>query len=198
MSSITSVYPHNFDNLKCPTSTLICREKTTILGDVTIGPDCVIHPTVQIIARNGPILIGSSNLIEERVSIINEKSHPMTIGNHNVFEVGAQCHSTNIGNNNVLESKSSIDSSIELSDYCVVGAGCSLASSTKTDDQRKNILSDKLDPYTVISGFNLDRRVVTNLPPSSHNSQLDFLRKILPNYQKLWRPTNLPATPQLK
>lgn len=169
-----------------------------ILGDVTIGSDCVVHPTVQIIARQGPIRIGNNNLIEERVSIINDKPEPLIIGDHNVFEVDSRCLSTNVGNNNVMESKSSIDSTIELSDSCVIGAGCQLASDSLVHVNERKLSKEKLDPFTVVSGRNMNRRVVRNLPASSHNSQLDFLRKILPNYQKLWRPSNLPVTPQIK
>lgn len=188
----SSNQPVNFGNLKCPNSTLICREKTIILGDVTIGGECVIHPTANIIARNGPIKIGNSNLIEERVNIINNKTTPMIIGDFNVFEVDSHCESARVGNHNILECKSKVGPDVELTDHCVIGAGCDL-SSRETQVEQVEIF----EPNTVISGRESNRRIVTDLPPSSHTSQLDFLRKILPNYQKLWRSANLPLTPQM-
>lgn len=197
-STVSTGHPQNFMNLKCPSSTLICREKTVILGDVTIGAECVIHPTATIIARHGPIVIGNNNLIEERVNIINDKPKPMCIGDNNVFEVDARCCSTHVGNNNTMESKSSIDESIVLTNECVIGAGCCLSTTLGTDESDDPVKVEVLEERTVISGRNLDRRVVPNMPPSPHESQLDFLRKILPNYQKLWRSSNLPSTPQLK
>lgn len=195
-TTATAAHPNNFAHLKCPPSTLICREKTIILGDVTIGADCVIHPTTTIIARNGPIVIGSNNLIEERVNIVNNRPEPMRIGDHNVFEVDARCEAIRVGNNNILESKSEVGMNIELTDNCIVGAGCVLSNQNSSTD--KNVEIRKLPSHTVISGRDMNMRVVPDLPSSSHGSQLDFLRKILPNYQKLWRPNqpNLPTTPQ--
>lgn len=192
--TIQSNQSQNFVQLKCPLSTLICREKTVITGEVTIGAECVIHPTTQIIAKNGPIVIGNNNLIEERVVIINNRPQPMHIGDHNVFEVDSYCDSARVGSNNIMEAKSSIGPDIELSDGCIIGAGCRLTDIKSSSESTSSI--EKLAPNTVITGENLSRRVVDNLPASSHASQLDFLRKILPNYQKLWRPSNLPLTPQ--
>lgn len=183
-----NINSENFARLKSPPSTIICREKTSIIGEVTIGTHCVIHPTAVIIAENGPIIIGNNNLIEERVNIINNRAEPMTIGDDNVFEVDSWCEATRVGNNNILESKSHVGSRFEITNNCIVGAGCKL---TKQANE-----VEVLQQNTVITGSNLNRRIVTDLPASSHTSQLDFLRKILPNYQKLWRPANQPLTPQ--
>lgn len=191
--AVSASHPHNFTQLKCSPSTLICREKTVILGDVTIGPECVIHPATTIIARNGPIVIGSNNLIEERVNIINDGPGTMMIGDHNVFEVDSHIQAPLIGNHNILEAKSLVGRNIELTNNCIIGAGCKLYPPSLQDSSEIDSL--RFQPYTVISGSELTRRTVPNLPASSHGSQLDFLRKILPNYQKLWRAANLPATP---
>lgn len=184
-SSATYLDPNNFINLKCHPSTLICREKTTILGDVTIGSHCVIHPTTTIIAKRGPIVIGNHNLFEERVEIINKNERPLLIGDHNVFEVDSHCEATHIGDNNILEIKSRIGDNVQLTNYCVIGAGCDLTRefpSSVAPVKRVEVFP----PNTIISGQKLKREVVRRLPPSSHSSQLDFLRKILPNYQKIW------------
>lgn len=196
-ANITTSPAHNFSDLKSPPSTIICREKTVILGDVTIGSDCVIHPTVNIVAKNGPIIIGNNNLIEERVSIVNNRHELMVIGDDNVFEVDSSCEAIKIGNHNILESKSSIGANIELADNCIIGAGC-VISNYSTENHESKV--KRFPSHTVISGQELNERVVSDLPTSTHVSQLDFLRKILPNYQKLWRPSaqNLPSTPQAK
>jgi dynactin-6 len=204
VSAIQPTHPDNFAKLKCPPSTIICREKTVILGDVTLGPDCVVHPTARIIAYKGPITMGGNNLIEERVNIINNSAEPMVIGNNNVFEVDSRSEAQRIGNNNIIECKAYAGPSIILTDNCIIGAGCRLADKpTSSADnsqqaQKPQPMSRPLDvfePNTEVYGAGTHRRVVKDLPASSHSSQLDFLRKILPNYQKLWRPTNLPATP---
>lgn len=197
--TIIPTHPDNFARLKCPPSTIICREKTLILGEVTIGPGCVVHPTARIIARNGPITIGSNNLIEERVNIINNFTEPMVIGDNNVFEVYSQCETRRMGSNNIIECKAFVGPEIELTDNCIIGAGCRLPDTPKLSQSEEQCQKEPLDvfkPNTEVYGKDLHRRVVRDLPASSHSSQLDFLRKILPNYSKLWRPANLlPATP---
>ena len=92
-------------SVKISFGAIVCCEETTLLGDITIGAKTVIHPTALIDASNGPIIIGESNLIEERVDIINVGSEAMTIGCQNVLEVGSHCESPQIGGNNILESK---------------------------------------------------------------------------------------------
>lgn len=67
--------------------TVVCSE-CELIGDVSIGPNTVIHPKVRIVAETGPIQIGAFNLIEEQVEIINNSpGNLMKIGDHNVFEV---------------------------------------------------------------------------------------------------------------
>ena len=48
-----------------------------------------MHPKAQILAQNGPIIIGTDNLIEECVLIKNTSKAPLYIGNENIFEVSS-------------------------------------------------------------------------------------------------------------
>lgn len=184
--------PGNFAKLKCkqPT-TIICLEKTVILGDVTIGDGCIIHPTATIIAKNGPIIIGDNNLFEERTEILNLHTQPMIIGNNNRFEVDSRCYARQVGDNNMLEPKSGIPSNTILTDNCIIAAGCDMINSENSNDLVGNEEVNTYEPFTMISGNDFRRRIVPFLAPNSHNSQLDFLRKILPNYHKLWRDPNI-------
>jgi len=75
-------------SLKISKSAVVCVE-ADIHGDVEIGERTVIHPKAQIIAENGPIIIGTDNLIEECVVIRNRFKTPMRIGNENIFEVSS-------------------------------------------------------------------------------------------------------------
>ena len=43
-----------------------------IIGHVTIGSKTVVHPKAEIIAEDGPIVIGEGNLVEEKARIINK------------------------------------------------------------------------------------------------------------------------------
>ena len=50
---------------------LVCHT-ATLDGDITIGARTVVHPKATIIAKDGPIVIGEGNLIEEQTIIVNK------------------------------------------------------------------------------------------------------------------------------
>lgn len=166
--------------IKIGAGSVVCQE-VEIKGEVVIGSKTVIHPKARIIAEAGPIIIGDNNLIEEQATIINpslregdegEDKIVMTIGNHNVFEVGCQCEAVKVGDNNILEAKSKIGRNTLLSHGCVIGAKCEVTS------------QETIPENTVIYGQSCSRRIQADRPvPQS--LQLDFLTKILPNYHHL-------------
>ncbi|CAG2117557.1 unnamed protein product, partial [Medioppia subpectinata] len=161
---------------------IVCCEETTLLGDITIGAKTVIHPTAHIDGSRGPVIIGDSNLIEERVTIVNTDTRPMLIGAHNVFEVGSHCESPAIGDHNVLESKCRVGPRTRLSDGCVIGAMCCVES------------DEVLPENTVVFGTDCRRRT-QHEKPAPQTYQLDFLSKILPNYQRIEKPNFKPNSP---
>ena len=166
---------------------IVCNE-STIIGDVSIGSRTVVHPKAHIIAEAGPIIIGENNLIEERARIMNnapgdgETTPVMIIGNSNVFEVDCCSHALKIGDNNVLESKSYIGRATELSNGCIVGAGC------------KVMTAEVLSENCVIHGSRNDRRLQSD-KPAPQNLQIEFLSKVLPNYHHLKKPTVMHHAP---
>lgn len=131
---------------------------------------------MTIIAEAGPIVIGDFNLIEENVRIVNQAPGvPMIIGNHNVFEVGARSETPQVGDHNVFESKCRVGPLTKVTTGCVIGAMCDIN------------YDETLPENTVIFGSNCDRRI-QHEKPSSNVSQIEFLGKILPNYQRIERP----------
>ena len=170
----------NRGNVKIAQGAIVCCEQTKITGDVTIGSKTIVHPTAVIHAEKGPIVIGSCNLIEEFVQIINKNPEPMVIGSYNVLEVGSYTESMRIGDHNVLESKCRIGPKCLLTTGCVVGAKCCI------------MTHEELVPNTIIYGKDCSRRVQFE-KPASQTHQLEFLTKILPNYQKLEK-ANIKAT----
>lgn len=117
---------------------IVCEcEESTFAGDITISGGCIIHPRVTIIAEAGPIIIGENCLIEEYATIINRatssidaeppiKPPVLLIGSNNVFEVGCTVEATKIGEKNVFESKSTVTSDVNITNNCIIGAGCHL------------------------------------------------------------------------
>ncbi|KAK7871376.1 hypothetical protein R5R35_006081 [Gryllus longicercus] len=167
------------NSIKIMPGAMICND-CYLRGDITIGKNTIIHPHASIIAEAGPIIIGENNLIEEQCVIINRLpagEHPIStpvliIGDSNVFEVDCRSEAMKIGEDNVLESKSFVGRGVELTDGCIVGAGCRLT--------YPEIIPEK----TVIFGSNCSRRQQSERPPPQ-TSQLDFLSKVLPHYHQL-------------
>jgi dynactin-6 len=163
---------------------IVCNE-SQLIGDISIGTRTVVHPKAQIIAEAGPIIIGENNLIEERAKIINAKdpnatsetSRVMIIGNNNVFEVDCKSYALKIGDFNTLESKSVVGRSLELTNGCIIGAGCQL------------LTSEMLPENCVVYGAKNDRRIQADRP-APQALQIEYLSKVLPNYHHLKKPAS--------
>ncbi|RTG87725.1 dynactin 6 [Schistosoma bovis] len=152
---------------------VVCSE-CELSGEIIIGANTIIHPKARIIAEAGPIHIGSFNLIEEQVEIVNRiPGSIMKIGDYNVFEVGAHCYALEVGDNNVFEAKCHIGSNVKITHGCVIGAMCSMDSG-ETLPECTVVYSDEVTAQTL---------------------QLDFLTKILPNYHHLMKASRT-STPK--
>lgn len=102
---------------------IVCVE-SEVRGDVKIGTRTIVHPCAKILATDGPIVIGESNIVEEMVVIENRynkivhisvqiveclntyrSKETLHIGNNNVFEVGAKVTAKSVGEGNLFEMK---------------------------------------------------------------------------------------------
>lgn len=161
---------------------IVCEEKSNLKGDITISCGTVVHPSATIIAESGPIIIGENCIIEEYAKIIyripeshhlnSDKPSTLTIGPFNIFEVGCTVEALKIGENNVFECKSHVSSDVTVSNNCIIGAGCKL------------IGKHDLKENTVIYGKNCHQRETIG-KQGPQILQLDFLKKVLPNYHHL-------------
>lgn len=154
---------------------LVCSEYTQLEGDILVGSKTVIHPTAKILALKGPIVIGECNLIEEYVTIRNDSPTPLIIGSQNVFEVGCQIESQSIGNNNTFEAKCRVTRNFLVGNNCIIGVKCCM----ETEEQLPN--------NTLVYGPDCKRRLHKE-KPAFQILQIDFLSKILPNYEKFEKP----------
>uniref|UniRef100_A0A6B2EBT1 Dynactin subunit 6 n=1 Tax=Phlebotomus kandelakii TaxID=1109342 RepID=A0A6B2EBT1_9DIPT len=164
---------------------IVC-EDTNLRGDITISGGCVIHPSATIIAESGPIIIGENCIVEEYVTIIHklppghavpgDRPPVLVIGANNVFEVGCRIEALKIGERNIFECRCVVSASVKISNGCVIGAGSHL---TGAQDLPEN---------TVITGRNCLQREALE-KQSLQTLQLDFLRKVLPNYHHIRKAT---------
>uniref|UniRef100_A0A182IKH2 Dynactin subunit 6 n=1 Tax=Anopheles atroparvus TaxID=41427 RepID=A0A182IKH2_ANOAO len=174
------------NDFKIMPRSMVC-EDSNLRGDITISTGCVIHPSSTIIAESGPIILGENCIVEEYATVryrIPENhpayaevadggiAKPLVIGPDNVFEVGSTVEALSIGDRNVFECKSYVSADVTVGSGCVIGAGCRLVG--------KQTLADK----TVIYGGQCLRREALD-KQKTQMIQLDYLRKILPNYHHL-------------
>eukprot|EP00037_Helgoeca_nana_P005483 m.51850 g.51850 ORF g.51850 m.51850 type:complete len:168 (-) comp16475_c0_seq1:208-711(-) len=160
-------------------STAVVSKLARLEGAVTIGDDTVIHPSCKILAEGGPITIGTGCLIEELVVIRNTGAETMTIGNGNVFEVGAVCEATRVGDNNVFSARSEVGSAVAVSDRCVIGVTVKLHA------------QEELAPGTILwedsKAVSVGRRVLPDRagPGDFYVKQREALHKILPKFNEV-------------
>jgi dynactin-6 len=83
-------------SLKAHPTALIAQE-ATLVGDITIGAGCIIHPRASILATAGPIEIGENCVVEELAVLENTGARideanggTMHIGKGNQFSVGCR------------------------------------------------------------------------------------------------------------
>ncbi|RZF41122.1 hypothetical protein LSTR_LSTR002754 [Laodelphax striatellus] len=167
------------NKLKIASSAVVCVE-SKLKGTVSVGSMTVIHPKASVIAEAGPIIIGENNIIEEQVVIMHrlkdgeewDESRVLKIGSNNVFEVGCVVNASAIGDHNVIEAKSYVGEGIEITNGCIIGAGCQLT------------VPEKLQDNSVFSGSSCSLSIAPDRPPAQ-TLQLEFLSKVLPNYHHL-------------
>ncbi|XP_052860552.1 dynactin subunit 6 [Anopheles cruzii] len=174
------------NDFKIMPRSMVC-EDSNLRGDITISSGCVIHPSATIIAESGPIVIGENCILEEYATVryriptdhpaaaertADGEPKPLVIGPDNVFEVGCTVEALSIGERNVFECKSYVSVDVTIGSGCVVGAGCRLVG--------KQTLADKTIVY---GGSCLQREAMDK--QKTQMIQLDYLRKILPNYHHL-------------
>ncbi|KAJ1996249.1 hypothetical protein GGI26_000078 [Coemansia sp. RSA 1358] len=161
--------------LKIAPQALVCKN-TTIEGDVQIGNGTVVHVGASILARKGPIIIGSNNIICERATIINNHSAPLTIGDENLIETDVLVAGRGMGHRNVVQVRGKVAGSSTLGNNCVVGATC-------TTDPDENVPDN-----TVLFGSPQSRRTRADGNTdhiSTHKKHLEYIHEMLPRYNHI-------------
>ncbi|XP_016963540.1 dynactin subunit 6 [Drosophila biarmipes] len=170
------------NRIKILPKAVVCEE-SNLRGDITFSSGCVVHPSATVIADAGPVIIGENCIIEEYATIAHrlepgavwDVNNILSIGTHNVFEVGCQVEASRIGDKNVFESKCFVGRGVTVSSGCVVGAGIKIHT------------SQLLPENTIVYGEQgLQREAIDK--QGSQTLQIDFLRKVLPNYHHLRKP----------
>ena len=155
---------------------------------ITISPGCVIHPQAIINAKNGPIIIGERNLIEERTSIINcnPDGSPLIIGSDNVFENGCDVRANRIESFCTIGIQSTVSNGIILEDGVILAARVNLsAEDAKQSDGNEKRAITIIPSKTSIFGQNSEHFRKMSEMPGNQIQQLEYLREILPKFHTI-------------
>eukprot|EP00026_Physarum_polycephalum_P015094 Phypoly_transcript_15704.p1 GENE.Phypoly_transcript_15704~~Phypoly_transcript_15704.p1 ORF type:complete len:233 (+),score=49.95 Phypoly_transcript_15704:87-701(+) len=154
--------------------TIICQD-ANLVGSVSVGEGCILHPKCNILAEGGPIVIGENNIVEELVTIVNKSSSVLRIGSNNLFEVGAHIECKQVGNNNVIETKGVLGKDSVVGDGCTVCAGARLPEAAQ--------LANGTVLYSPSLSYNVPEAPDMHL--TLHTRHLEILYKTLPNFHHL-------------
>ncbi|MGD0353769.1 MAG: gamma carbonic anhydrase family protein [Dehalococcoidia bacterium] len=108
-------------------------EAAYVVGDVEIGENSSVWPGAVIRADFGNITIGHNTSIEDN-SVIHGATD-VTIGNNNVIGHGAVVHCRRVGNSVLIGNNATVLDGAEISDYCIIGAGCLIPPNTKISER---------------------------------------------------------------
>lgn len=182
----------------------IIHPRVTIIaksGPIIIGENCLIEEYTTIIYDTG----------NDTVDTEDGKSPILVIGANNIFEVGCQVEATKIGEKNIFESKCHVSRDVKVTNNCIIGAGCQLVGAQTLPEntiihgrncaereaiERSSVRIRTKRNQSFLSNHSLFFENYTKICPipipfwlQSHQLQLAFLRKLLPNYHMFRKPT---------
>ncbi|KAJ2691815.1 hypothetical protein H4R19_006281, partial [Coemansia spiralis] len=161
--------------LQLDASALVCKN-AVVEGDVQIGSGTVVHVGASIVAKNGPIIIGSNNIISERAAIINHHSTPLTIGDNNLLETDCVVEGRGIGHGNIIQVRGQVTGTSTLGNNCVVGATCSTEPAENVPDN--TVLFGNPQSRRLRTGNNAEHATV-------HKRHLEYIHEMLPRYNHI-------------
>ncbi|PAV15135.1 trimeric [Pyrrhoderma noxium] len=156
---------------------IICQD-VELKGEITIGPSTIIHPKASIFAISGPILIGSSTIIEEGAILVNRRRAPMHIGHSNLIEIGARVECSYMGDGNTIGTKARVHHTVRLGNYCVVGPKCLVAPAE----------DEEVEDYTVFWGPEGERSTWSGRgkvqEADLRSKHVEYLKEMLPKFNR--------------
>ncbi|KAJ2778347.1 hypothetical protein H4R18_004652 [Coemansia javaensis] len=161
--------------LRLAVDALVCKN-AAIEGDVQVGSGTVVHVGASIIARNGPIIIGSNNIVSERAAIVNHGAAPLVIGDNNLLETDCLVEGRGIGHGNVVQVRGRVAEGSTLGNGCVVGAMCTTEPAESVPDN--TVLFGSPQQRRQRAGPNAEHAAV-------HKRHLEYIREMLPRYNHI-------------
>ena len=113
-------------------------ETAYVIGDVEIGENSGVWPGAVVRGDLGIIKIGNGTFIEDNCVLHSgspiSDANDLIIGDSVVIGHGAIINCCRIGNNILIGTNSVILHDAEISDFCIIGAGCLIVQGMKIPD----------------------------------------------------------------
>ncbi|KAI8925199.1 trimeric LpxA-like protein [Entophlyctis helioformis] len=157
-------------------SNTVCANVRIQGPDIDLGTNNVFQPLVRILQEDGagPIVMGSNNIFEEQVTVINSGPAMLFIGDNNLFSTGSTIRSKYVGNNCTVSAKAVLHPDSSIQDNCVIGPRCIVAA------------GETVPENTVMYGTG-DHVSRTRAKPLAsqillHPKHVEYLKDVLPKY----------------
>ena len=113
--------------------TAFISEACYIVGDVEIGENSSVWPGAVIRADFGKITIGRSSVIQD-TCVVHTDDY-LDIGDNVLVTHGAVIHGHRVGNNVLMGINAVLLESVEIGDYCLIGAGAVVRANAKVPNE---------------------------------------------------------------
>ena len=111
----------------------VISESAYVLGDVTIGENCVAFPGAVIRGDFGPIRMGNDVLIEDNV-VLHCGPTGLHIGDNVTLGHGAVVNCAKIGSWVLIGMNATVLGDVEIGNRCLIAAGTVVPAGTKVPD----------------------------------------------------------------
>lgn len=98
-------------------------EEATVIGDVTLGEDCSVWPSVTIRGDNEPVIIGASANVQEGAVLHTDPGFPLVIGDGVTVGHQAMLHGCTIGEGSLIGIQAIVLNGAAIGRQCLVAAG---------------------------------------------------------------------------
>ena len=97
--------------------------EAVVIGNVTIGPESTIWPTVVLRGDHGTITIGARTSVQDGTVVHCTPTNPTTIGDDCVIGHNAHLEGCTVGRGSLVGSGSVVLNGATIGDYALVAAG---------------------------------------------------------------------------
>ena len=109
-------------------------DNTTVLGDVTLGPDSSVFFGAVLRGDRAPITIGAGSNIQDNCVVHVDYDYPVTVGDDVTVGHGAILHGCTVGDNTLIGMGAIVLNGARVGKNCLIGAGALVPQNAEIPD----------------------------------------------------------------